>query len=129
MLGLLSASDRITLNRDRLLLDARAQAAALADAGYASPSPRTGIPAPGLAALGALETEIFLMGEAGFPPNTIRGGALGCLHPAGGRVTAGSLITSNICWTLSARRFSRSAANRSPGAHRLYLKTGKPLCN
>ena len=40
-LGLLAASDRITLNRERLLLDAKAQAAALAEAGYAAPRPRT----------------------------------------------------------------------------------------
>ena len=33
-LGLLSAADRITLNRERLLLDAKAQAIALAEAGY-----------------------------------------------------------------------------------------------
>ena len=36
-LGLLTPSDRITLNRERLLLDAKAQAAALAEAGYAAP--------------------------------------------------------------------------------------------
>src|SRR5208337_5436013 len=44
-LGLLSPSDRITLNRERLLLDAKAQAAALAEAGYVPPQPRTQIPA------------------------------------------------------------------------------------
>ncbi len=39
-LGLLTPSDRITLNRERLLLDAKALAAALAEAGYTAPQPR-----------------------------------------------------------------------------------------
>ncbi len=50
-LGLLSPADRITMNRERLLLDAKAQAAVLAESGYTPPQPRTQIPAPGIAAL------------------------------------------------------------------------------
>jgi len=45
-LGMLGPADRITLNRERLLLDAKAQSAALAAAGYTAPQPRTQIPAP-----------------------------------------------------------------------------------
>ncbi len=57
-LGMLSPADRVTMNRERLLLDAKALAAALADAGYTSPQPRTQIPAPGTAALATHETGI-----------------------------------------------------------------------
>src|SRR5580698_5640143 len=64
-LGMLVPSDRITMNRGRLL-DAKAQAATLAGAGYIAPQPRTQIPAPGLGVLATLETGVFLMGEAGF---------------------------------------------------------------
>ncbi len=53
-LGLLDSADRITLNRERLLLDAKSQALALAEAGYSAPQPRTQIPAPGTAALAML---------------------------------------------------------------------------
>jgi len=65
-LGLLAPQDRITRNRDRLLLDAKALAVLLADQGYVAPIPRSDVPASGLAALPTLETGIFLMGEAGF---------------------------------------------------------------
>ena len=71
-LGLLAPADRITMNRERLLLDAKAQAAALAEAGYVAPQPRTQIPAPGMAALATLETGVFLMGEAGYARSTTR---------------------------------------------------------
>ena len=63
---MLAAADRITMNRERLLLDAKAQVAALAEAGYAAPQPSTQIPAPGASALATLETGVFLMGEAGY---------------------------------------------------------------
>ena len=45
-LGLLSPADRITMNRERLLLDAKAQVAVLADAGYVAPQPRIEFPLP-----------------------------------------------------------------------------------
>ena len=45
-LGLLAPADRITMNRDRLLLDAKAQAAALAEPGYTPPQPRNACKSP-----------------------------------------------------------------------------------
>ena len=58
------------MNRDRLLLDAKAQAAALAESGYAPPQPCAQIPAPGVAALAterekglALEIENILLAD------------------------------------------------------------------
>jgi len=46
-MGLLSESDRITMNRERVLSDAKTRALELARAGYEPPVPRTDIPAPG----------------------------------------------------------------------------------
>jgi len=107
-LGLLSAADRITMNRERLLLDAKAQVAALAEAGYAAPQPRTQIPAPGASALATLEMGAFLMGEAGYATEHDRKVARWAAYIlAGGRVTAGTLAASSICLTWSARRFFR----------------------
>ncbi len=48
-LSLLGVSDRITMNRERQLLDAKLLATTLAAAGYTAPQPRTQIPAPGRA--------------------------------------------------------------------------------
>ncbi len=65
-LGLLTSADRVTRNRERLLLDAKAQALLLAEQGYVAPIPLTQIPAAGVSALPMLEAGIFMMGEAGF---------------------------------------------------------------
>ena len=46
-LGFLSDSDRITMNRERVLSDAKGRALELSRAGYEPPVPRTDIPAPG----------------------------------------------------------------------------------
>src|SRR5258706_10560589 len=46
-LGFLTASDRITMNRDRVLSDAKARALELVRAGYEPPQMRMDIPAPG----------------------------------------------------------------------------------
>jgi 3-hydroxyacyl-CoA dehydrogenase len=130
-LGLLSPSDRITLNRERLLLDAKAQAAALAEAGYAPPAPRTQIPAPGLAALGALETGIFLMGEAGYASEHDQKVARWVAYIlAGGRVTAGSLVSEQYLLDLEREAFLSLCGERKTQERIAFtLKTGKPLRN
>ena len=46
-LGFVSDSDRISMNRDRVLADAKARALEMYRAGYEPPQPRTDIPAPG----------------------------------------------------------------------------------
>ena len=130
-LGLLAASDRITLNRERLLLDAKAQAAALAEAGYSAPPPRTQIPAPGLAALGALETGIFLMGEAGYASEHDQKVARWAAYIlAGGRVTAGSLVSEQYLLDLEREAFLSLCGERKTQERIAFtLKTGKPLRN
>jgi 3-hydroxyacyl-CoA dehydrogenase len=56
-LGFLRASDGITMNRDRLLADAKAKALALADAGYAPPAP-VELTLPGPSGRAALELAV-----------------------------------------------------------------------
>ncbi len=112
-LGLLAPSDRITMNRERLLLDAKEQAIALAQSGYSAPQPRV-IPAPGLAALATMETGIYLMGEAGYAPRTIRKSHAGAhtFSPPAASLPAPS-SPSNIFSTSSAKPSSPSAASAS----------------
>ena len=130
-LGLLAPSDRITLNRERLLLDAKAQAIALAEAGYSAPRPRTQIPAPGLAALGVLKTGIFLMGEAGFASEHDQKVARWAAYIlAGGRVTAGSLVSEQYLLDLEREAFLSLCGERKTQERIAFtLKTGKPLRN
>ncbi len=130
-LGLFSSSDRITLNRERLLLDAKAQAAALAEAGYSAPRERTQIPAPGLAALGTMETGIFMMGEAGYASEHDQKVAKWAAYIlAGGRVTAGSLVSEQYLLDLEREAFLSLCGERKTQERIAFtLKTGKPLRN
>ncbi|HEY1986021.1 MAG TPA: 3-hydroxyacyl-CoA dehydrogenase NAD-binding domain-containing protein [Terracidiphilus sp.] len=130
-LGLLAPADRVTLNRKRLLLDAKSQAAALAEAGYAAPRPRTQIPAPGLAALGVLNTGIFLMGEAGFASEHDQKVARWAAYIlAGGKVTAGSLVGEHYLLDLEREAFLSLCGERKTQERIAFtLKTGKPLRN
>src|SRR6202030_882497 len=60
-LGFLSESDNITMNRERLLSDAKTHALELVRAGYEPPVPRIEIPAPGENILAALKMGVHLM--------------------------------------------------------------------
>jgi len=130
-LGLLAAPDRITMNRTRLLLDAKAQAAALAEPGYAPPQPRTQIPAPGVAALATLEMGIYLMGEAGYASEHDQKVARWAAYIlAGGRITPGSLVSEQYFLDLEREAFLSLCGERKTQERIAFtLKTGKPLRN
>ena len=130
-LGLLGPSDGITLNRERLLLDAKAHVALLAAAGYVAPQPRTQIPAPGTAALAMLETGAFLMGEAGFASEHDQKVARWTAYIlSGGRVTAGTLVSEQYILDLEREAFLSLCGERKTQERIAFtLKTGKPLRN
>ncbi|MFP5209698.1 MAG: 3-hydroxyacyl-CoA dehydrogenase, partial [Acidobacteriota bacterium] len=130
-LGMLSLADRITMNRERLLLDAKAAASALAESAYVPPQPRTNIPAPGTGVLAALETGIFLMGEAGYASEHDQKVArwAACIL-AGGRVTPGVLVSEQYLLDLEREAFLSLCGERKTQERIAYtLKTGKPLRN
>ncbi|MGO9318284.1 MAG: 3-hydroxyacyl-CoA dehydrogenase NAD-binding domain-containing protein [Terracidiphilus sp.] len=130
-LGLLAPSDRITLNRERLLLDAKAQAATLAGAGYTPPQPRTHIPAPGTAALATLQTGVFLMGEAGYASEHDQKVARWVAYIlSGGRITPGTLVSEQYILDLEREAFlSLCGEQKTQERIAFTLKTGKPLRN
>ena len=130
-LGLLLPADRITLNRERLLLDAKAQAMVLAGVGYSAPQPRTHIPAPGTSALATLETGIFLMGEAGYASEHDQKVARWAAYIlAGGRVTAGTPVSEQYLLDLEREAFLSLCGERKTQERIAFtLKTGKPLRN
>lgn len=130
-LGLLSPADRITMNRERLLLDAKAQAAALAESGYIPPQPRTQIPAPGTAALAMLETGIYLMGEGGYASEHDQKVARWAAYIlAGGRITPGTLVSEQYLLDLEREAFLSLCGERKTQERIAFtLKTGKPLRN
>jgi 3-hydroxyacyl-CoA dehydrogenase len=130
-LGLLLASDRVTHNRDRLLLDAKAKVVLLAEQGYSAPSPRTQIPVAGLAVLPALETGIFLMGEAGYASEHDQKVARKAAHIlCGGRLTPGTLVSEQYFLDLEREAFLSLCGERKTQERIAHtLKTGKPLRN
>ena len=130
-LGLLAPSDRITMNRERLLLDAKTQAAALAEAGYTPPQPRTQIPAPGTAALATMETGIYLMGEAGYASEHDQKVARWLAYIlAGGRITSGTPVSEQYFLDLEREAIVSLCGERKTQERMAYtLKTGRPLRN
>jgi 3-hydroxyacyl-CoA dehydrogenase len=130
-LGLLAPSDRITLNRERLLLDAKAQAATLANSGYAPPQPRMQIPAPGIAALATLQTGVFLMGDAGYASEHDQKVARWAAYIlSGGRITPGTLVSEQYILDLEREAFlSLCGEPKTQERIAFTLKTGKPLRN
>ena len=128
---MLAPADRITLNRERQLLDAKCQALALAEAGYTAPLPRAAIPSPGIASLAMLETGVYLMGEAGFASEHDRKVARWAAYIlAGGRVTAGSLVSEQYLLDLELEAFlSLCGEPKTQEWIAFTLKTGKPLRN
>ena len=130
-LGLLAPTDRITLNRERLLLDAKAQAATLANSNYVSPQPRTQIPAPGTAALATLQAGVFLMGEAGYASEHDQKVARWAAYIlSGGRITPGTLVSEQYILDLEREAFlSLCGEPKTQERIAFTLKTGKPLRN
>jgi 3-hydroxyacyl-CoA dehydrogenase len=130
-LGLLSPSDSITRNRERQLLDAKAQALLLAEQGYVAPIPRTQIPAAGNAALPTLETGIFLMGEAGFASEHDQKVARKAAYVlCGGHLTPGTLVSEQYLLDIEREAFLSLCGERKTQERIAFtLKTGKPLRN
>jgi 3-hydroxyacyl-CoA dehydrogenase len=130
-LGLFSQADGITMNRERLLVDAKAQAVVLAETGYVPLQPRTQIPAPGGAALATLETGIYLMGEAGYASDHDQKVARWVANIlCGGRITAGTLVSEQYFLDLEREAFLSLCGERKTRERIAHtLKTGKPLRN
>ncbi|MGB8030708.1 MAG: 3-hydroxyacyl-CoA dehydrogenase NAD-binding domain-containing protein [Terracidiphilus sp.] len=130
-LGLLAPADRITMNRESLLFDAKAQAAALAESGYVPPQARAQIPASGLAALATLEMGIYLMGEAGYASQHDQKVARWAAYIlAGGRITPGTLVSEQYFLDLEREAFLSLCGERKTQERIAFtLKTGKPLRN
>jgi 3-hydroxyacyl-CoA dehydrogenase len=129
-MGLFAPSDRITVNRERLLLDAKMQAQTLAQSGYTAPQPRT-IPAAGASALATMETGVFLMGEAGYASEHDQKVARWIAYVlAGGRVTAGTPLNEQYLLDLEREAFLSLCGERKTQERIAFtLKTGKPLRN
>jgi 3-hydroxyacyl-CoA dehydrogenase len=130
-LNLLTAEDGITLNRERLLLDAKAAAEALADGGYLPPALRAGIPAAGESVLATLKLGAFLMQQAGYASDhdvKVAGHVAHIL--CGGRVAPGTRVTEQYYLDLEREAFLSLCGERKTQERIAYtLSNGRPLRN
>jgi 3-hydroxyacyl-CoA dehydrogenase len=130
-LGFLAQGDRITMNRERLLIDAKHLARAIADAGYAPPVARTDIPAPGENVLATLKLGVHLMRQAEYISDH---DAKVANHVAyvlcGGNVTPGTPVSEQYLLDLEREGFlSLCGEKKTQERIAFTLKTGKPLRN
>jgi 3-hydroxyacyl-CoA dehydrogenase len=129
-LDLLSPADQITLNRERLLLDAREAAIYLAETGYTAPTPRT-VAIPGEAVLPTLKLGIHLMRQAEYISDHDVKVATHVAHIlCGGSLTPGSLVTEQYLLDLERESFLSLCGERKTQERIAYtLQTGRPLRN
>jgi 3-hydroxyacyl-CoA dehydrogenase len=130
-LGYLPAADGITMNRDRLLSDAKARALELARPGYVAPLPRTDIPAPGENVLASLKMGVRLMREGEFiSDHDVKVGNWVAHILCGGNITAGTPVSEQYFLDLERQAFLSLCGEKKTAERIAYtLKNGKPLRN
>jgi 3-hydroxyacyl-CoA dehydrogenase len=130
-LGFLNDSDRITMNRERVLSDAKARALELVRAGYEPPVPRTDIPAPGESLLAVLKMGIHLMRQGDFITDyevKLAGKIAEVL--CGGNITPGTPVSEQYILDLEREGFKSLCGEKKTQERIQYtLKTGKTLRN
>ena len=130
-LNLLSPGDGITMNRERLLSDAKEHARDIANAGYAAPVPRTDIPAPGENLLATLKLGVYTMRQGDFiSDHDVKVANRVAYVMCGGAVTPGTLIGEQYLLDLEREAFlSLCGEKKTQERIAFTLKTGKPLRN
>ena len=130
-LGFLSDSDRITMNRERVLSDAKARALELVRAGYEPPVPRTDIPAPGESLLATLKMGVHLMRQGDFITDyEVKLGGKIAEVLCGGNITPGTPVSEQYILDLEREGFkSLCGEKKTQERIQFTLKTGKTLRN
>jgi 3-hydroxyacyl-CoA dehydrogenase len=130
-LGFLRNSDRITMNRERVLADAKARALELVRAGYEPPQPRTDIPAPGENILAALKMGVHLMRQGDYITEyEVKLATKIAEVLCGGNVTAGTPVSEQYILDLEREGFKSLCGEKKTQERIQYtLKTGKTLRN
>jgi 3-hydroxyacyl-CoA dehydrogenase len=130
-LGYLRAVDAMTMNRERLIADAKARALQRVAEGYQPPAPRTAIPVGGDAVLAPLKLGIHLAWRAGriSDYDALIGRKLATIM-AGGTLPHPSTVTEQNLLDLEREAFLSLVAERKTQERIQHtLKTGKPLRN
>jgi len=130
-LGYLRSVDAVTMNRERLIADAKARALQRVAEGYQPPAPRTAIPVGGDAVLAPLKLGIHLAWRAGriSDYDALIGRKLATIM-AGGALPHPSTLTEQNLLDLEREAFLSLVGERKTQERIQHtLKTGKPLRN
>ena len=130
-LGFLDGADRMTMNRERLLADAKELALERVREGYQRPVPRTGILVGGEGLRAALELGVHLARRAGriSDHDLVVGKALANVV-AGGALPHATTVSEQYLLDLEREAFLKLCGERKTLERIQHtLKTGKPLRN
>ena len=129
--GFLSDSDHITMNRERVLSDAKNRALELVRAGYEPPVMRTDLPAPGESILATLKLGIYLMRQGEYiSDHEVKIGNKVAEVLCGGNLTPGTPVSEQYILDLEREAFKSLCGEKKTQERIQYtLKTGKTLRN
>jgi 3-hydroxyacyl-CoA dehydrogenase len=130
-LGFLSESDNISMNRERVLADAKARALELARGGYEAPVMRMDLPAPGENILATLKLGVYLMRQGEYiSDHEVKIGNKVAEVLCGGNVTPGTPVSEQYILDLEREAFKSLCGEKKTQERIQYtLKTGKTLRN
>jgi 3-hydroxyacyl-CoA dehydrogenase len=130
-LGFLNDGDRISMNRERVLSDAKTRVLELVRAGYEPPIPRTDIPAPGESLLATLKMGVHMMRQGDYVTDyEVKLGGKIAEVLCGGIVTPGTLVSEQYILDLEREGFKSLCGEKKTQERIQYtLKTGKTLRN
>jgi 3-hydroxyacyl-CoA dehydrogenase len=130
-IGYLRPTDAFTMNRERLLTDAKHRALDRAREGYQRPAPRTAIPVGGDAVLAPLKLGVHLAWKAGriSDHDALIGRKLATIM-AGGTLPHPTTVSEQVLLDLEREAFLSLVGERKTQERIQHtLKTGKPLRN
>jgi 3-hydroxyacyl-CoA dehydrogenase len=130
-LGFLNEADVITMNRERLLTDAKRRALELVQEGYSAPVMRTDVPAPGESILATLKLGVHLMRQGEYiSDHEVKIGSKVAEVLCGGNVTPGTPVSEQYLLDLEREAFKSLCGEKKTQERIQYtLKTGKTLRN
>lgn len=130
-LGYLRPTDGVTMNRDRLIADAKQTVLALALEGYRQPTPRTDIPAVGESGLATLKLGLHQMFRAGYATeHDVLIGSKVAKVLTGGDLNHPGTVSEQDLLDLEREGFLSLLGERKTQERIQHtLKTGKPLRN
>jgi 3-hydroxyacyl-CoA dehydrogenase len=130
-MGFLRASDHVTMNRDRLLHDAKQLALVRVGADYQRPLPRHAVPVGGEPVLAGLKLGVHLAWRGGYISDHDKVIATRLAHVmAGGALPRSAFVTEQYLLDLEREAFLSLLGERKTLERIQHmLKTGKPLRN